>query len=141
MKAGIIVETVDWRYYFKTQTWEEPRKKSFQLLRGIVESSLVMRATPDGIIIQGESGAEYLLSSSSYLHEDPEAIVLNIPQKPDEQHLPDSARGVCIHSSDKALPLGDRIAGLALGLANDVKTAREIKQLANVVDLFQKGWR
>jgi len=106
-----------------------------------VESSLVMRATPDGIIIQGESGAEYLLSSSSYLHEDPEAIVLNIPQKPDEQHLPDSARGVCIHSSDKALPLGDRIAGLALGLANDVKTAREIKQLANVVDLFQKGWR
>jgi hypothetical protein len=142
LKAGIIVETVDWRYYFKTQTWEEPRKKSFQLLRGIVESSLAMRATPDGIIIQGESGAEYLLSSSSYLHEDPAAVVLNIPQKPDDQHLPDSARNVCIHSSDKALPLGDRIAGLALGLANDVKTARGIEQLARVVDLFQgQGWR
>jgi len=114
-----------------------------------------MRATPDGIIIQGESGAEYLLSRRYYLHEDPEAIVLNIPQNPSEtssnlnhfidaryRHLPDSARGVCIYSSVKSLPLGDRIAGLALGLANDVKTARGIEQLARVVDLFQgQGWR
>ena len=40
------------------------------------------------------------------------------------------------------LPLGDRIAALALGLVNDIKTARLIEQLAVVVDQFQgQGWR
>ncbi|HIA25761.1 MAG TPA: hypothetical protein EYN78_08430 [Candidatus Poseidoniales archaeon] len=144
LKAGIIVETVDWRNYFKTQTWPEPRKKSFRYLRQIVESSLAMRATPNGIIVQGESGAEYLLSSTSYRHEDPVTLVLNIPQNlnPNRKHLPDIVHDVCIHSSDKDLPLGDRIAVLALGLANDVKTARGIENLARVVDLFQgQGWR
>jgi len=54
-----------------------------------------------------------------------------------------SSQGVCIHMEHGCkLPLGDRIAALALGLVNDIKTARLIEQLAVVVDQFQgQGWR
>jgi hypothetical protein len=37
--------------------------------------------------------------------------------------------------------LGDRIAGLAVGLANDVKTAETVVQLAETVALFLRKRR
>jgi hypothetical protein len=110
--------------------------KSFRFLRRIVDETPGIKATQKGLVIQGESGAEYLLKGDNFLGGDPQTIVLNAPNRP-------LNKGVCIHTENECkLPLGDRIAALALSLVNDIKTARKIEQLARVVDEFlEPGWR
>jgi len=141
LRAGVINDTVYWRNYLSTESWEEPRKKSFQFLRQIVEVNSEIKPTSMGLVIQGESGAKYLLKAQEFHEGVPKTTVLNLPKAIGISGY--ERRNVCIHMGRGCkLPLGDRIATLALGLVNDVKTAREIEQLAHVVDLFQKpGWR
>jgi len=138
LRAGAINDTVYWKNYLSTEVWEEPRKKSFQYLRQIVEATPEIKPTPRGLVIQGESGAVYLLKARTFHAGTPIPVVLNLPESRIESTL-----GVCIHMEHGCkLPLGDRIAALALGLVNDIKTARLIEQLAVVVDQFQgQGWR
>ncbi|HJM87382.1 MAG TPA: hypothetical protein QF433_04085, partial [Candidatus Thalassarchaeaceae archaeon] len=141
LRAGVINDTVYWRNYLSTESWEEPRKKSFQFLRQIVQDNSEIKPTSKGLVIQGESGAKYLLKGQQFHEGVPTTIVLNLPKVTGISGFVD--RSVCIHMERGCkLPLGDRIAALALGLVNDVKTAREIEQLARVVDEFQEqGWR
>ena len=138
LRAGAINDTVYWKNYLSTEAWEEPRKKSFQYLRQIVEANSEIKPTLKGLVIQGESGANYLLQAKRFNAGTPTTVVLNLPESRIE-----STQGVCIHMEPGCkLPLGDRIAALALGLVNDIKTARLIEQLAVVVDQFQgQGWR
>ena len=141
LRAGAINDTVYWRNYLSTESWEEPRKKSFQFLRQIVQDNSEIKPTSMGLVIQGESGAKYLLKAQQFHEGVPRTKVLNLPKVTGISGFVD--RSVCIHMERGCkLPLGDRIAALALGLVNDVKTAREIEQLARVVDEFlEPGWR
>jgi hypothetical protein len=137
LRAGAINDTVYWKNYLMPDTWKKPLVKSFKFLRRIVDQTPGIKPTPKGLVIQGESGAEYLLKGGRFHAGDPRTIVLNAP-KGSSSH-----DEVCIHTeSECKLPLGDRIAALALSLVNDIKTAREIGQLARVVDDFlEPGWR
>jgi len=141
LRAGAINDTVYWKNYLSTEVWEEPRKKSFQYLRQIVEANSEIKPTPKGLVIQGESGANYLLQTKRFNAGAPTTVVLNLPSV--SSQTGPTKQNVCIHMEPGCkLPLGDRIAALALGLVNDIKTARRIEQLAVIVDKFQKGrWR
>lgn len=141
LRAGAINDTVYWKNYLSTEVWEKPRKKSFQYLRQIVEANSEIKPTPKGLVIQGESGANYLLQAKSFNEGAPTTVVLNLPSV--SSLTGPTKQSVCIHMElGCKLPLGDRIAALALGLVNDIKTARRIEQLAVIVDKFQKGrWR
>jgi len=136
LRAGAINDTVYWKNYLTPDIWKKPLVKSFRFLRRIVDETPGIKATQKGLVIQGESGAEYLLKGDNFLGGDPQTIVLNAPNRP-------LNKGVCIHTENECkLPLGDRIAALALSLVNDIKTARKIEQLARVVDEFlEPGWR
>jgi len=138
LRAGAINDTIYWRNYLTPDTWKKPLKKSFQLLRQIVDNTSDIKATSMGLVVQGKSGARYLLSPKDFRAGCPNTVVLNMPGNSDTLK-----RDVCIHTElDCKLPLGDKITALALGLVNDVKTAREIEQLARVVDEFlEPGWR
>jgi hypothetical protein len=139
LRAGAINDTIYWRNYLTPDTWKKPLKKSFQLLRQIVDNTSDIKATSMGLVVQGKSGARYLLSPKVFRAGCPNTVVLNMPSDNSDT----LKRDVCIHTElDCKLPLGDRIAALALSLVNDIETAREINQLASVVDEFlEPGWR
>jgi hypothetical protein len=64
---------------------------------------------------------------------------------PTVMNHPDGSGGiqqkhVCI-SAQGSDPFGDRIASLALGLVNDVETAKRIDQLWQIVDRFENSNR
>ena len=141
LRAGAINDTVYWKNYLSTEEWEEPRKKSFQYLRQIVEANPEIIPTPKGLVIKGESGANYLLQTKRFNEGAPTTVVLNLPSV--SSLCGPTKQNVCIHMEPGCkLPLGDRIAALALALFNDIKTARRIEELAVIVDKFQgQGWR
>ena len=143
LRAGAINSVVNWRCFGVAGVLEESLKNSFQFLRQIVEKSSEIKATPRGLVIKGESGAKYLLRADETHHAQsiPQTIVLNAPSA-SSSHGSNYCYKVCISLGSIEVPLGDRIAALALGLVNDVKTARKIKPLANIVDEFlEPGWR
>ena len=142
LQAGIIADSICWRdYYFAD--WESPRKRSFQLLRKVVESTFGITTSKHGLMVQGQSGAVYLIDGRGTVHGDrrfagdPITAVTNITD------VDSLDRHVCIYTpregGDLIPPLGDRIAALALGLLNDVETARSIEQLRPVVNHFLGG--
>jgi hypothetical protein len=136
-QSGIITDCVNWRNYVSNE-WKRPRAKSFRFLRGVVEQSSQIRASPGGLVISGNSGAMYLLSGSAYLRGDPVTVVLNAPAFSGGD--PRFENCVCVRTvCGDDFPLGDRIAALALALVNDVETAKKVRPLHDVVKLFDGG--
>lgn len=139
LRVGSINYSISWRNYLPESSGES-RKKSFQYLRQIVEDNSEIKTTSMGLVIQGESGARYLLKAQQFHEGVPRTIVLNLP--PVASMSGAIKQSVCIHMERGCkLPLGDRIATLALGLVNDIKTAEKIKPLESVVVQFlrQRG--
>jgi hypothetical protein len=126
LRAGIIAYGVNWRDYVYPD-WKPPRQRSFRYLRHVADSTHKILPTSEGLVILGSSGAQYLIGGE-WGH----PTVLNYPDGSGgilQRHVCISAQG-----SD---PLGDRIASLALGLVNDIETAKRIGgQLRQIVDQF-----
>ena len=87
----------------------------------------------------GSSGAQYRIDGMRTTFH---MIEWNDPITPTVLNYPDGYGGilqrhVCI-SAQGSDPLGDRIASLALGLVNDLETAKRIRQLRQIVDRFSE---
>jgi hypothetical protein len=136
LRAGIIAHKANWRNYVH-QDWKSPRQRSFRYLRQVVDSTHKISPTSEGLVILGSSGAQYRIDCiRNTFH----MIEWNDPITPTVLNYPDGSGGlkqkpICI-SAQGSDPLGDRIASLALGLVNDVDTAKRIRQLWQIVDRF-----
>lgn len=138
LRAGIIAHKANWRNYVR-QDWKSPRQRSFRYLRQVVDSTHKISPTSEGLVILGSSGAQYRIDGMRTTFH---MIEWNDPITPTVLNYPDGYGGilqrhVCI-SAQGSDPLGDRIASLALGLVNDLETAKRIRQLRQIVDRFSE---
>ena len=102
---------------------EEVWSRSFQLLRGIIESLGSKRARIDvGLIkIKGESGRWYGIETATYKTDLQHWQVTSLPK----------GNYICIDIQEQHLkmPIGDQLASVVLTLANDILMEQEVHTL------------
>lgn len=124
--------------------WKVARQRSFQLLRGVVESNPRVSVTSGGYELTGSSGARWRITSPECLtshHHEPFDVLIRChanltegdvywvnPPIDFEQHL---WAFVCIHSSHHGaqFPIGDQLCAVVLGLLNDITLSAVIPQI------------
>ena len=100
-----------------------PTERSFQLLRTIVDSMPYIQVDGFQISIIGTSGVEWRISAGIGVHGAP-YVVRPVGRTP--QGNPVLFREVCVYDDAEHLPIGDRIATMALGLMNDEDTSKRV---------------
>ena len=107
----------------QTDSVANPTERSFQLLRTIVDSMPHIQVDGFQISIIGTSGVEWRISAGTGVHGAPYVVR---PVGRTSQGKSVLFREVCVYDDAEHLPIGDRIATMALGLMNDEDTAKRV---------------
>ena len=112
-----------------------PTERSFQLLRTIVDNMPQIEVNGLQISIIGTSGVEWRISAGTGVHGAP-YIVRPVGRTPNGTAV--LFREVCVYDDAEQLPIGDRIATMALGLMNDEDTARRVDTVRQGINMVTK---
>jgi hypothetical protein len=122
---------LQWALNFGTEAPQvriTPHERSFGLLRSIVDAnSEAIICQLQGMRITGALGVTWRVSPGRGVHGSPYTIR---PSSLDGRVV---GPAICMYDGGPTLPLGDRLASVALGLLNDNLLARQFVQIAAAV--------
>ncbi len=112
-----------------------PTERSFQLLRTIVDTMPHIEVDGFQLAIIGTSGVEWRISAGTGMHGAP-YIVRPVGRTPLGNAV--LFREVCVYDDSEQLPIGDRIATMALGLMNDEDTAKRVDTVRQGINMVTR---
>lgn len=112
-----------------------PTERSFLLLRSIIDASPNIKMDGFQISIIGSSGVEWRISAGVGVHGAP-YIVRPLGRTKEGKTV--LFREVCAYDAADELPIGDRIATMALSLLNDENTAKRVDTIRMGINMVKR---